>query len=62
MSNCLTEMLDFIARELKASSVESQTAEEISEHLIITFRQNYGGVRIYIHKKSNDYAERNAEI
>lgn len=55
-------MREFIARELKARSVESQTAEEISEHLTITFRQNYGGVPIYIHKKSNDYAERNAEI
>ncbi len=62
MSNFLSEMREFIARELKARSVESQTAEEISEHLTITFRQNYGGVPIYIHKKSNDYAERNAEI
>lgn len=62
MSNFLSEMRDFIARELKARSVEAQAAEEISEHLTITFRQNYGGVPIYIHKKSNDYAERNAEI
>lgn len=62
MSNFLSEMRDFIARELKARSVESQAAEEISEHLTITFRKNYGGVPIYIHKKSNDYAERNAEI
>jgi Mor family transcriptional regulator len=62
MSNFLSEMREFLARELKARSIESQDAEDISEGITVHFRQNYGGVPIYIHKKSNDYAERNAEI
>lgn len=55
-------MRDFIARELKARSVKSQDAEDISEGITVHFRQSYGGIPIYIHKKSNNYSERNAEI
>ena len=61
MSNFLTEMRDFLARELKARSIESQTAEDISSSVAITFRQNYGGMPIYI-QKSDDNSQRNAEI
>lgn len=61
VSNFLIEMRDFIARELKARSVESQTAEEISEHLTITFRKNYGGIPLYL-PKSKELTSRNDEI
>lgn len=62
MSNFLSEMREFLARELKAHSVEPKAADNISENIAITFRQSYGGIPIYIQKKSNDYSERNAEI
>jgi Mor family transcriptional regulator len=61
MGNFLSEMREFIARELKARSIESKTAEEVSEHLAATFRQNYGGIPIYIHK-TPDHSQRNTEI
>lgn len=61
VSNFLTEMRDFIARELKARSVESQAADEISEHLTITFRKNYGGIPLYL-PKSKELNSRNDEI
>ncbi len=62
MANFLSEMREFLARELKARSVESKAADDISEDIAIHFRQSYGGIPIYIQKKSNDYSKRNAEI
>jgi Mor family transcriptional regulator len=61
MTNFLSEMREFLARELKVHSIESKIADNISSSVVIKFRQNYGGMPIYIHK-SNDNSERNVQI
>ena len=42
-------------------SGQEELAEKVSENIAITFRQNFGGIPIYIHK-SEDHSVRNAEI
>ena len=61
MSDFLTEMREFVSLQLKAHAIESEIAESVSENLMITFRRNYGGIPIYIHKSEN-HIRRNAEI
>jgi Mor family transcriptional regulator len=61
MSDFLTEMREFISAQLKANSIQEELAEKVSKNIAIIFRQNFGGIPIYIHK-SKDHSVRNAEI
>ncbi len=44
MSNFLSEMREFLARELKAHSVEPKAADDISENIAVTNEQVRGVV------------------
>jgi Mor family transcriptional regulator len=61
MSNFLSEMREFLARELKACAIESEVADSISTRVTWEFRKNYGGIPLYL-PKSKELTSRNDEI
>lgn len=61
MSNVLSEMREFLARELKTHEIEPEIADSISSKFEATFRKDYGGIPLYIHK-SKELTSRNDEI